>query len=170
MTEERPDKGNTIEPVAAVVPASVRADGSVRKERRIRPGYIPQELKPKYTPPSQRRSAPTPTSNDSDKPLLKQQEQEPKSTPLPLPQEKAPKHTPPSPRNPPVAVAGDTKQPVTPRTNGAKGTKEVVGKKYIPPHARKAAASKKDDEGDMLADSLARMTLKAKDKGKETQR
>ncbi|KAI8326298.1 hypothetical protein GQ54DRAFT_301191 [Martensiomyces pterosporus] len=39
----------------AVVPASRRADGSMRKERRIRPGYTPQESMPKYMPPSMRR-------------------------------------------------------------------------------------------------------------------
>ncbi|KAJ1863109.1 hypothetical protein LPJ73_000602 [Coemansia sp. RSA 2703] len=38
-----------------VVPSSVRADGSVRKERKIRPGYVQQELVPRYQPPSLRR-------------------------------------------------------------------------------------------------------------------
>lgn len=38
-----------------VVPASVRADGSVRKERRIRPGYVNPELAKKYKVPGKRR-------------------------------------------------------------------------------------------------------------------
>ena len=33
-----------------VVPASRRADGSVRKTIRIRQGYVPQDVVPKYKP------------------------------------------------------------------------------------------------------------------------
>uniref|UniRef100_A0AAV1V4T7 WIBG Mago-binding domain-containing protein n=1 Tax=Peronospora matthiolae TaxID=2874970 RepID=A0AAV1V4T7_9STRA len=38
-----------------VVPASRRADGSLRKPIRIRKGYVPQEEVPKYKPVGQRR-------------------------------------------------------------------------------------------------------------------
>lgn len=37
-----------------IVPASVRPDGSVRKERRIRPGYRSEAETPKYVPPPMR--------------------------------------------------------------------------------------------------------------------
>lgn len=39
-----------------LIPASVRPDGSVRRERRIRPGYRPEAEMPKYIPPPMRRT------------------------------------------------------------------------------------------------------------------
>ncbi|KAJ2333344.1 hypothetical protein GGH92_008641 [Coemansia sp. RSA 2673] len=151
MTDERPDKSDKKEAqvaAAAVVPASVRADGSVRKERRIRPGYTPQELVPKYTPPSQRRPAATLASDISQEP--------------PLPQE----------LRPTTPLSSENAQPKvdSPRETPAKLTKKEIGpKKYMPPHARKSAAiAASKDEGDILAESLAQMSLKAeKTKNKE---
>lgn len=40
--------------MADFIPSSVRADGSVRKERRVRPGYVPQDEIPAYVPPARR--------------------------------------------------------------------------------------------------------------------
>ena len=39
-----------------VIPSSVRADGSVRRERRVRAGYVPQEERGRYAPPGRRRA------------------------------------------------------------------------------------------------------------------
>ncbi|KAJ1916615.1 hypothetical protein H4219_003679 [Mycoemilia scoparia] len=54
---ERPSRDTRTElvpktPCERVIPASVRADGSVRKERRIRANYISPEEKPRYIPPA----------------------------------------------------------------------------------------------------------------------
>lgn len=46
-----------IPPMADFIPSSVRADGSVRKERRVRPGYVPQDEIPAYVPPARRTTA-----------------------------------------------------------------------------------------------------------------
>ncbi|GAA5839217.1 hypothetical protein JCM9279_002631 [Rhodotorula babjevae] len=43
-----------------IVPASVRTDGSIRKERKVRPGYTPVEDIARYRPPASRDSAPSP--------------------------------------------------------------------------------------------------------------
>ncbi|CAK4074334.1 unnamed protein product [Aphanomyces euteiches] len=40
-----------------VIPSSTRADGSVRKEIRVRKGYVPQEEQPIYRPRAQREAA-----------------------------------------------------------------------------------------------------------------
>ncbi|GAA5900868.1 hypothetical protein JCM8208_004631 [Rhodotorula glutinis] len=40
-----------------IVPASVRSDGSIRKERKVRPGYTPVEDIARYRPPASRDSA-----------------------------------------------------------------------------------------------------------------
>ncbi|KAI9505380.1 hypothetical protein GGI25_004656 [Coemansia spiralis] len=54
---DKPPKSITRQPdtKATVVPASVRSDGTMRKERKIRPGYIAQEQQEKYVTPAQRR-------------------------------------------------------------------------------------------------------------------
>ncbi|GAA5940290.1 hypothetical protein JCM3775_004422 [Rhodotorula graminis] len=43
-----------------VVPASVRPDGSIRKERKVRPGYTPVEDIARYRPPATRDSPASP--------------------------------------------------------------------------------------------------------------
>lgn len=48
-----------------IVPASRRADGSMRKERKIRPGYTPPEDIKRYKPPQQRQSQPAPQLTDA---------------------------------------------------------------------------------------------------------
>ncbi|KAJ2553465.1 hypothetical protein EV175_002928 [Coemansia sp. RSA 1933] len=46
---------NTSVNASELVPSSVRADGSVRKERRIRPGFVAQEQKQRYVTPARKR-------------------------------------------------------------------------------------------------------------------
>ncbi|CAG8609119.1 3299_t:CDS:2, partial [Racocetra fulgida] len=54
----------TTETNERVIPASRRADGSLRKERRVRPGFVPQEdiirYKNKFV--AEREPVPTPTA------------------------------------------------------------------------------------------------------------
>ncbi|KAJ2692621.1 hypothetical protein GGH99_001615 [Coemansia sp. RSA 1285] len=57
--EKKSTAGDNANP-PAVVPASVRADGSVRKERKIRPGFVQQELQQRYVPPARKRIQQTP--------------------------------------------------------------------------------------------------------------
>ncbi|KAJ2658820.1 hypothetical protein IWW48_003807 [Coemansia sp. RSA 1200] len=52
---EKKSTADDNEEPPTVVPASVRADGSVRKERKIRPGFVPQELQQRYVPPARKR-------------------------------------------------------------------------------------------------------------------
>ncbi|KAJ1745320.1 hypothetical protein LPJ58_006219, partial [Coemansia sp. RSA 1591] len=52
-----------------VIPESRRADGTVRKARRVREGFVPLEEQPKYTTPAERRkqqlSPPKAANNDA---------------------------------------------------------------------------------------------------------
>ncbi|KAJ2693246.1 hypothetical protein GGH99_001257 [Coemansia sp. RSA 1285] len=63
--EKKSTVGDNADP-PAVVPASVRADGSVRKERKIRPGFVPQELQQRYVPPARKRIQQTPKDIKAD--------------------------------------------------------------------------------------------------------
>ncbi|OMH80683.1 Partner of Y14 and mago [Zancudomyces culisetae] len=60
MSNELLDKTPVTKSAVSYIPASVRADGSVRKERRVREGYAPRESIPRYVIPMLRSSSQSP--------------------------------------------------------------------------------------------------------------
>ncbi|KAJ1934479.1 hypothetical protein GGF37_006349 [Kickxella alabastrina] len=153
---------------ANVIPASVRADGTVRKERRIRPGYVQKELAPKYTPPSQRRQP----SHQEEKVQETAAKQAPEAIPvvqcqsLDLLCENKPANDPIDK----IAIDTQTKSPSQPQPVSNAEDKPVVKpvRKYIPPHLRvpKELLSKSDSE-DKSAQTPAKVVAVVADNGTE---
>ncbi|KAJ1900935.1 hypothetical protein LPJ66_001143 [Kickxella alabastrina] len=153
---------------ANAVPASVRADGTVRKERRIRPGYVQKELAPKYTPPSRRRQ-PSYQEERVQETVVKQ---EPEAIPAVqcqsldlLCEDKVAKD-----RIDKIAIDTQTKPPSQPQSVSNAEDKPFVKpvRKYIPPHLRvpKELLSKSDSE-DKSAQTLAKVVAVVADNGTE---
>lgn len=139
----------TSEDGSRYVGGSVRSDGSVRRARKVKPGYVPNEDVPKYVPIGRRRAM-----GDDTGGVLTKKEETPKG------ETKAPVEKKPPRRvvdEKPTTINPSADSSSTSETPKEKTTAPVVKKK--PPRRIIADESTIDREADSLADSISGLSL-----------